>query len=748
MQIDPRAAEPWYFLGQIAEREQAWARAFGSYTKAIELDKNLIRARARLAQFYLLQANAEKSNGNSEGERTAMTNATAALDQILRDQPSDPEALSIQASIMARNGDLESATEQLQRVIKESPGHVQATVMLSKILEKSGDFTAARIVLEDVFKTNPENDKVLFALVQFYANQKLHAEAVDTMRGLITLKPETYDYRMALASIFLQQGQIDQAEQVLRDAISADPGDEKRYLSLVKFLLENRGQEQAIAELQQSAQNNPELVELQFAIAQHFVTAGQIGEAITILHEIIKQYKTAPAGLRARNQLVQIHASLSQFDKAHTLVTEVLDENPHDYDALVMKGRLAFKANNFSDAITAFRSVLKDQPDAVEILTYLAETHIRNGESELAGEALLRAVDTNPYLIDARIRLARFYLQKRQIDLALQQVDKALAISPGNLTLLTLKTDILEVSGDQAGVRQTIEALKATKDGRSIGLLRSAKLYLADNQPALAFTDIERVLTGQPDNINALIVKSDTLAALNDLAAQETVLQKIKHIAPEQPASYYRMGRYYIAAQKPEKAVTEYEVALTKTSNPEAKLQLLAEIVSAELDQGKITSAKSRLRSVLKNEPGNLIAHDLLGAIYVREKLYPEAENEFEKQLKINPKSAIVYIQLAATHLARNDTNNAISTFERGLNALPNNEKLALSLAGIYEQQKNLEKAAELYAEVLQINPQNPVAINNATALLADKSNEVDLKRKKKLAAILADINQPAHTRD
>ena len=145
LQIDPRTAQPWYFLGQIAEREQAWARAFGSYTKAIELDKNLIRARARLAQFYLLQANAEKANGNSEGERTAMTNATAALDQILRREPSDPEALSIQASIMARNGDLESATEQLQQVIKESPGHVQATVMLAKIFEKSGDFTAAGI---------------------------------------------------------------------------------------------------------------------------------------------------------------------------------------------------------------------------------------------------------------------------------------------------------------------------------------------------------------------------------------------------------------------------------------------------------------------------------------------------------------------------------------------------------------------------------------------------------------------------
>ncbi|GMR01147.1 MAG: hypothetical protein BMS9Abin19_0503 [Gammaproteobacteria bacterium] len=701
LQIDPKTALPWYFLGQIAEREQAWGRAFGSYTRAIELDKSLIRARARLAQFYLLQANAEKANGNSEGEQTAIAKAKAALDQILMHQPSDPEALSIQASMMARNGDLKSATEQLERVIKESPGHIPAIIMLSKIFEKSRDFTEARMVLENGFKANPDNDKVLFALVQFYTNQKLYAEAVDTMRGLITLKPETYAYRMALASIFLEQGKDEKAEQVLRDAISADAEDEKRYLLLAKFLLENRGQEQAIAELQQFAQNNPELVELQFATAQYFVTAGQINEAVANLHKIIEEYKTSPAGLRARNQLTQIHASLSQFDKARILVDEILNENPKNYDALVMKGRLAFKANNFSDAVTAFRSVLKDQPDAVEILTYLAETHLRLGETELAGEALLRAVDTNPYLIDARIRLARFYLQKREVGLAHKQVDKALDFSPGNLTLLTLKTDIVEAGGNQADIRQAVEALKATKDGRTIGLLRSAKFYLADDQPALALTDIELLLGEQADNINALVVKSEVLTALNDPAALETVLKKIKHIAPEQAGSYYRMGRFYITAQKPEKAITEYEVALTKTSTAEAKSQLLAEIVSIELGQGDFASAKSRLSTVLENDPGHPIAHDLLGAIYMHEKKYSEAETEFEKQLIINPKSDVVYMQLAATHLARNDTSSAISTYERGLVALPDNEKLTLSLAGAYKQQKNSEKAVELNADVI-----------------------------------------------
>jgi len=691
LQIDPKAALPWYYLGKVAEHEQAWAQAFGNYTRAIELDENLIRARARLAQFYLLQANAEKYNNNTEGEQTAIAKAKDALDKILTNAPSDAEALTIQASLMVRNNHFKDAIKQLEIVIEASPNHVPATITLSKILEKSGQVTKARTTLEHGFKTNPDNDEVLFALVQFYTNQKLYTEAADTIRDLITLKPNTYTYRMALASVFLQQGEDKKAEQVLRDAISDEPEDEKRYLSLIKFLLENYGQKQAIIELQRFAQSNPELIELQFASAQYSIAAGQTDEAITHLKKIIDQHKTDPAGLRARNQLTKIYASLSQFNRANILVREVLDENPKNHDALVMKGRLAFRENNFTDATTAFRSVLKNQPDAAEILTYLAEAHLQLGETELAGEALLRAVDTNPYLIDARIRLARFYLHKQEIELARKQIEEALDISPGDLALLTLKIDIAEANGHQADIHQAIEALKTTKDGRLTGLLRSAKFYLAAHEPTLANTEIELLLDEQPDNISALVLKSEILMALKDSKTLETVLKKIKYIAPEQAGSYYRLGRFYITEKKPEKALPEYEIALTKTNVAEAKVQLLAEIINIELAIGNITSAKSRLHSALENSPNHAIAHDLLGVIFMREKKYPEAEIEFKKQLTVNPKSAIIYIQLAATHLARNDTDNAISTLKHGLTVLPDNKQITSGLANIYKQQA-LEK--------------------------------------------------------
>ena len=52
LQIDPKTAAPHYYLGRIAESQQQWRKAFGSYGKAVELDPGLLEARTRLAVSY------------------------------------------------------------------------------------------------------------------------------------------------------------------------------------------------------------------------------------------------------------------------------------------------------------------------------------------------------------------------------------------------------------------------------------------------------------------------------------------------------------------------------------------------------------------------------------------------------------------------------------------------------------------------------------------------------------------------
>ena len=50
LQIDPKTAAPYFYIGQIEEKKQEWRKAFGNYSKAVDLDPELVDARIHLGR--------------------------------------------------------------------------------------------------------------------------------------------------------------------------------------------------------------------------------------------------------------------------------------------------------------------------------------------------------------------------------------------------------------------------------------------------------------------------------------------------------------------------------------------------------------------------------------------------------------------------------------------------------------------------------------------------------------------------
>lgn len=82
LQIDPKSAEAFYLIGQVEEKQQEWAKAFANYSRAVGLDPELIDARSRLAQFYMMQANAAKAENERDAEANALGQMQHEIDEI------------------------------------------------------------------------------------------------------------------------------------------------------------------------------------------------------------------------------------------------------------------------------------------------------------------------------------------------------------------------------------------------------------------------------------------------------------------------------------------------------------------------------------------------------------------------------------------------------------------------------------------------------------------------------------------
>jgi Flp pilus assembly protein TadD len=135
-----------------------------------------------------------------------------------------------------------------------------------------------------------------------------------------------------------------------------------------------------------------------------------------------------PQGLTARNRVAALYAMEHKNDAALKLVQEVLAENPRDNDALLLRGNLAMQGDDPAAAIGDLRAVLRDQPDAVPVLRWLA--HIANHEPALAEETLQRAVALTPADPDVRVELTQLLVQTGKSEQALPLIEQTVRDNP------------------------------------------------------------------------------------------------------------------------------------------------------------------------------------------------------------------------------------------------------------------------------------------------------------------------------
>ena len=341
-QIDPKDARAFLYLGEVAEKEQEWAQAFGNYKRAIDLDPELIKPRTRLAQFYLAQAAAEKRRESAEGEANAMGLAQEQVKEVLTRDSGNLEGLTLEASIWVHEGKNAEAIQQLEKVLSRDPGVQSAAGLLAALYIQDKRTDEAEKILLKAIESSEEPDALRNRLAVFYRSQERNDKAEEIYRALIKDNPDELPHRVSLAAFFSQTKQLDKAESVLRESIAADPEDAQRYLLLTQFLASQRDNDTAIKELESVATSKPDLTDLQFGLVQLYLGNDRKDDAKVRLDKLIDDQGVEPAGLRARAVLAQILAAeKDESGRVDTLIAEVLDENPRDNDALLLRGRLA-----------------------------------------------------------------------------------------------------------------------------------------------------------------------------------------------------------------------------------------------------------------------------------------------------------------------------------------------------------------------------------------------------------------------
>ncbi|MDH5766354.1 MAG: tetratricopeptide repeat protein [Gammaproteobacteria bacterium] len=699
LQIDPKHADAFYYIGMVEEKDKNLRKAIGYYSKATELDKTHVDAKVKLAKIYVIA-----------GTDNFISEAKVLLDEIDSLDSGNDEAQLVKATIFYKSGDAANSIATLEKVLSNNKSLTEGISLLATLYLAEDMIDKSINLVSEGVKNNPSDEALRIMLARIYSRNQQPELAEVQMKAVVKQNPDEYKYRAMLASFYASIKQLQKAEDVLRKAITDDPDDADRYLTLVEFQAKSKSVKVALEELESAIQNKPELYGLKFALVKFYRMISKSDNARQVLNDIIKDKQYEPEGIKAKTQLVDIFVSEKNYNEAEKYIAEVLNEDPNNNDALFQKGRISLVKMDPDNAINALRTVIKNDPKNATASSMLANAHMISNNPSLADDVLRRSIEANPVDYNTHLNFAQFLQKTGKSDEALSVISKALLYFKDSYELYEFKLNLLSGKNDAQELKETLDEMKLLfADNHKVFLsrgryFRSLKQYdeaLNEFNDALDLS-VDKYIPFKEITTTYILNNSSDLAIamLND---------RIKS-GHSEPFIYELLGVISRWQKKPSVAIDYLNKAIElDPKRPQSYMNL----ASLYTEDGNIDQAIAVYKSAIQNVHENISIKIMLASVYERNSMFNEAISVYNDILTDNPENIIVINNLVSLLIDNNpsqqDINRAVE-LTRGFEYIAQ-PAMKDTLGWVYVKAGQLEKAVPLLNELVTQLPQ--VAIFN-----------------------------------
>ena len=184
------------------------------------------------------------------------------------------------------------------------------------------------------------------------------------------------------------------------------------------------------------------------------------------------------------------------------------------------------------------------------------------------------------------------------------------------------------------------------------------------------------------------------------------------HARPDDYASHYNLGNFYLQRRDQEKALAAYQNAIKLRSDFVPPYVNVAFVYNA---QGENDKAEASFRRAIALDPNNPVVHLNLGMLLGEMKRPKEAEQAFRKTLELDPNSAVAAYNLGVM-LAPARPFESLRWCQRAYKLHPEEGKYGYTYAFYLHQRRDTEEAVKVLEEMVRRN----VPYSDAYALLGE----------------------------
>jgi tetratricopeptide (TPR) repeat protein len=329
--------------------------------------------------------------------------------QILKDNPNDSDARSLEASFLLEKGEVTRALSELQSVVTRSPDNAVARYNLARAHMARGEWEQAR----------------------------------QSLQKAIDLRPDYMLARLALAQLLVTHGDFDAALKTAGEILKLDRNNRTAPLIQSAALLGQKKFAESRAILDEQLEKNPNSPDVYFQIGVVSLAEGKFKEASTAFK---KTYDLNPVNSRGLMGMVETSMAEKRPEDALKLLLAEAEKAPGRMDVQLALGNTEVRSGHYDQALQYFQHVLNglDKSSKVrgDVLMRIGETYRAKGDLQASINTLQEArkfLPDNPLILGSLgmvLDAAGQYTQANQVYMVLTKIDPNNAVWLNNLAFL------------------------------------------------------------------------------------------------------------------------------------------------------------------------------------------------------------------------------------------------------------------------------------------------------------------------
>jgi len=413
------------------------------------------------------------------------------------------------------------------------------------------------------------------------------------------------------------------------------------------------------------------------------------------------------------------------------------DGSVRSYDTRAMEafmyGMDLEAAGELEQAISAYKEAISYDPEATDIYLSLAKLYLQTDQKPLAQTSLEKVIVLDPHNLAALELLGEIAQSNLDHTLALSYFERILDIEYNNDYAILQTAQIYHVLGDSIREAEYLIRLWELDTDRVAALQRAETIYLNANDYTRITELYDKLIKRMPTQTDLVGRQIRLFLGMNRFFEAEALMDSLIEVAPHS-IDLQSMKTDLVKVMHGEMAAVDYLTGVVE-ENPDS-WELKLKLGQLLIDAGESNNARRVLEEILEVKPALANAVSMLIWTYLDVDDVTRAREVLESYLPAFPDDFFLHRLMGSIlhdiAVVQDDSiyyQQALDAQRAALNLRPDDQQTLHMIANTLELMGRREEVFQTYLRLIEIDPDDHLALNNYAYLLTEGDVSEDTLR-------------------